>query len=69
VNPAAAVWLATIANVRIHDETHQRPVDLVKEEQLHLRPLNPLPYVFGSIKSQRASKQESYPERDAGVYA
>jgi transposase len=57
VNPAADVWLATIANVRIHGETHQRPVELFKEEQPRLRPLNPLPYDIGSIKSQRASKQ------------
>lgn len=57
VNPAAQVWLATIANVRIHGETHRRPVDLFKEEQPHLRPLNPLPYDIGRIKSQRASKQ------------
>ena len=57
VNPAAQVWLATIANVRLHGETHQRPVDLFKQEQPHLRPLNPLPYDSGRIKSQRASKQ------------
>lgn len=57
VNPAAQVWLATIANVRLHGETHQRPVDLFKQEQPHLRPLNPLPYDIGRIKSQRASKQ------------
>jgi hypothetical protein len=57
VNPAAQVWLATIANVRIHGETHQRPVDLFKEEQPCLRPLNPLPYDVGRIKSQRATKQ------------
>jgi transposase len=57
VNPAAQVWLETIANVRIHGETHQRPVDLFKAEQPHLRPLNPLPYDIGCIKSQRASKQ------------
>jgi transposase len=57
VNPAAQVWLATIANVRIHGETHQRPVDLFKAEQPRLRPLNPLPYDIGRIKSQRASKQ------------
>jgi transposase len=57
VNPAAQVWLATIANVRIHGETHQRPIDLFKEELPHLRPLNPMPYDIGSIKSQRASKQ------------
>ncbi len=57
VNPAAQVWLDTIANVRMHGETHQRPVDLFKAEQPHLRPLNPLPYDVGCIKSQRASKQ------------
>ena len=57
VNPAAQVWLATIANVRIHGQTHQRPMDLFKEEQSRLQPLNPMPYDVGSIKSQRASKQ------------
>ncbi len=57
VNPAAEIWLATIANVRIHGETHQRPVDLFKEEQALLRPINPMPYDLGRIKSQRATKQ------------
>ena len=57
VNPAAQVWLATIANVRLHGETHQRPVDLFQEEQPHLRALNPPPYDIGRINSQRASKQ------------
>lgn len=57
VNPAAQVWLDTIANVRIHGETHQRPVDLFIEEQARLRPLNPMRYDIASIKSQRASKQ------------
>ena len=57
VNPAAEVWLASIANVRIHGETHQRPVDLFMEEQSRLQPLNPMPYDIGRIESQRASKQ------------
>ncbi|MDO8705920.1 MAG: IS21 family transposase [Sulfuricaulis sp.] len=57
VNPAAQVWLDTIANVRIHGETHQRPVDLFIEEEPRLRPLNPMRYDIASIKSQRASKQ------------
>lgn len=57
VNPAAEVWLATIANVRIHGETHQRPVDRFKDEQALLQPLNPMPYDIGRIQSQRASKQ------------
>jgi len=57
VNPAAELWLASIANVRIHGETHQRPVDMFKDEQPHLRGLNPLPYDIGRVQSQRASKQ------------
>ena len=57
VNPAAEVWLATIANVRLHGETHRRPVDLFREERPLLRPLNSLPYDIGHITSQRASKQ------------
>lgn len=28
LNPAVAVWLETVANVRRHRETHRRPVDL-----------------------------------------
>jgi len=57
VNPAAQVWLDTIANVRIHRETRQRPVDLFKEEQPRLRPLNPMRYDIARIDNQRASKQ------------
>ncbi|MBX3668683.1 MAG: transposase [Rhodocyclaceae bacterium] len=56
VNPAAELWLATI-NVRIHGETHQRPVDLFRQEQTALRPLNVMPYDIGRCKSQRASSQ------------
>jgi transposase len=57
VNPAAQLWLDTIANVRMHGETHRRPLDLFKEEQPHLRPLNPTAYDIGRIQSQRASPQ------------
>ncbi|MBL8473199.1 MAG: hypothetical protein JNM98_15490 [Rhodocyclaceae bacterium] len=45
------------ANVRIHGETHQRPVDLFRQEQTALRPLNVMPYDIGRCKSQRASSQ------------
>ena len=40
INPAARVWLDTIANVRVHGETHRRPVELFEEERAKLRPLN-----------------------------
>src|SRR5258708_17395315 len=44
IHAAAQVWLDTIANVRIHGETQQRPVDLLAQERPRLRPLNPHPY-------------------------
>ena len=61
VNPAAQLWLDTIANVRIHGETHRRPVDLFAEEQPHLHPLNPRPYDIARIETVRASKQFRVP--------
>ena len=57
INPAARLWLDTIANVRIHGETHQRPADLFAAEQAHLKPLNPVPYDVARIVTVRASKQ------------
>src|SRR5262249_50481759 len=39
IQAAAKVWLDATANVRIHGETHQRPVDLFAQEQPHLQPL------------------------------
>jgi transposase len=57
LNPAAQLWLDTVANVRIHGETHRRPLDLFKEEQAQLKPLNPMPYDIARIASVRASKQ------------
>jgi transposase len=57
VNPTAQLWLETIANVRSHRETHRRPVDLFKEQQSHLKPLNPIPYDIARIATVRATKQ------------
>lgn len=57
VNPAAQVWLAEIANVRIHGETHRRPVDLFAEERSHLKPANANPYDLARVLSLRASSQ------------
>jgi len=57
INPAARAWLDTVANVRIHGETHKWPVDLFKQEQPHLKPLPSLPYDIATIRTVRASKQ------------
>jgi transposase len=44
VNPAVSVWRDTVANVRVHGETHRQPLDLFTAEQLRLKPLPVQPY-------------------------
>ena len=57
VQAAAQVWLETIANVRIHGETHQRPVDLLAQDRAQLRPVNPHPYELARTYTSAASSQ------------
>ena len=55
INPAAKVWLETVANVRIHASTKQRPAELFKTETL--KPLPLLPYDIGVVQPVRANSQ------------
>jgi hypothetical protein len=55
IQAAAQVWLDTIANVRIHKQTHRRPVDLFQEDRLG--PLNPNHYDVARTTIMRASSQ------------
>jgi transposase len=57
LNTAAQIWLTEIANVRIHGETHQRPVDLFAQERSHLRAANINPYDLGRGVTTRVSPQ------------
>jgi transposase len=57
MNAAAQVWLGEVANVRIHAETHQRPVDLFEKERPQLKPINAKPYDLGRVLNTRASSQ------------
>ena len=57
INPAERIWLETIANVRIHGETHKRPVDLFTEEQPCLQIGPGQPYDIGTVLSVRASSR------------
>jgi hypothetical protein len=57
IQAAAQVWLDTIANVRIHGETHRRPCDLFQEERTKLGQLNPNPYDVARTMTTRASSQ------------
>lgn len=78
INLAARLWLDTVANVRIHGETRQRPIDMFEQEKAHLRPLNPAPYDIARISAARVNKQfrvafdanhYSVPARYVGILA
>src|SRR5271166_6468224 len=57
LNTAARQWLDTIANVRIHGETHKQPVDLFALEKQQLRPLPPIPADTGITDTVRANNR------------
>jgi hypothetical protein len=52
---AAQHWVDTVADVRIHATTHQRPVDRFEDERHTLKRLNPNGYDLGTIKTVRAT--------------
>jgi transposase len=57
LNPAARVWLDTVANVRIHGETRERPVDRFEAERAALRAVPPVDVDIGSVHTVRASNR------------
>ncbi len=57
IAPAARNWLETIANVRIHGSTREKPVDLLEKELAHLRPLPAYPFDGATVSQVRASNQ------------
>lgn len=57
INPAARIWLDTVANVRIHGETRKKPVEMLLAERPHLLPLPLHPYDVGTVSCVRASSQ------------
>ncbi len=57
VNPAASQWLESIANVRIHGETHEKPIDRFEQEKSALQALPTQPYDVSVIHTVRASNR------------
>jgi transposase len=57
IQAAAKLWLDSIANVRIHRETHQRPADLFAQEHQRLQPLPQNRYDVARTTTARASSQ------------
>jgi transposase len=61
MQPAATLWVDTIANVRMHETTHQRPIDRFEEERAHLKRLNPASFDLARVCTVRATKQFRVP--------
>jgi hypothetical protein len=57
MNTAARQWLDTIANVRVHKETRQRPCDLFAQEKAAMQPLPALSPDTGVTRLVRATNQ------------
>ena len=61
LQPAATVWVDTVADVRIHRQTHQRPIDRFEDERAHLSQPNPAGFDLARICTVRATKQFRVP--------
>ena len=57
LNPAGRHWLETIANVRIHRETHKTPLELFTAEKLKLTPVSVLPYDTALVRPLRVNSR------------
>jgi len=61
MQPAATVWVDTVANVRSHRQTHQRPIDRFEDERAQLLALNPAGFDLARVCVVRATKQFRVP--------
>jgi transposase len=57
LNPATKHWLDTVANVRLHGETRDKPTTLWDKERPSLRPLPLHPFDIATVSQVRASRQ------------
>ncbi len=57
LQPQATLWVDTVANVRMHEATHQRPIERFEDERAHLGRLNPAPFDLARVCLVRANAQ------------
>jgi len=57
IHPAARNWLDTVANVRIHGETREKPVERFEKERTYLNPLPRHRFDIATVSQVRASRQ------------
>ena len=61
LQPQAKLWVDTVADVRTHEATHQRPIERFEDERTHLGALNPAGFDLARICTVRANKQFRVP--------
>ena len=61
LQPQAKLWVDTVADVRMHEATHQRPIDRFEDERAHLGRLNPADFDLARVCTVRATKQFRVP--------
>ncbi len=61
LNEQALQWLQSVANVRLHGTTGERPVDRLELEQKHLRPLPERPYRSLVLEPSRSEPAKVVP--------
>jgi len=57
INPVAKNWLDTVANVRIHGETKEKPIDRFEKERGCLNPLPINRFDIATVTNTSASRQ------------
>jgi transposase len=55
LNPAGRQWMDTVANVRIHGETHCKPIERFAQEKPRLRPLPAIAYDCAVVQPTSAN--------------
>lgn len=68
VQPAAQLWVDTVADVRVHGATQRRPVDMFEEERAHLKRLNPAGFDLARVRTVSVNKQFRIP-LDSNTYS
>ena len=61
LQPQAKLWVDTVADVRKHEATHERPIDRFEAERAHLGRLNPAGFDLARVCTVRATKQFRVP--------
>lgn len=68
LNRRAQVWLDTVANVRIHGTTRERPIDRLIIEQAHLMPLPGPDKLLPFLREERKVGRDGYLQWNGSWY-